>query len=281
MPKNIVLLSDGTGNSSANIVKTNVWRLYEALDLTDPIAPGRLLRRRRGDVIVQAAHGVGAASSVSASSAMCCISIASSASTTSPGIGSTPSDSAEGRSPSGYFAGLIADQGLVRTPRAARPGPPTGPGESTSGREAALLADDTRDQGEPAGAFGPELARLARWAYRRFRRHFNQTGNLSLVPTARWLRDRLVRLTELAAGHAPYEPAHNLAIDEIAFLGLWDTVDAYGLPIDELTDGIDKWVWPLSMPSLELSPKVRKACHVLALDDERNTFHPTLWDEST
>ena len=34
------------------------------------------------------------------------------------------------------------------------------------------------------------------------------------------------------------------------------------------------------MPSLELSPKVRKACHVLALDDERNTFHPVLWDES-
>jgi hypothetical protein len=34
------------------------------------------------------------------------------------------------------------------------------------------------------------------------------------------------------------------------------------------------------MPSLRLSPKIRKACHVLALDDERNTFHPVLWDES-
>ena len=32
--KNIVLLSDGTGNSSAKLMKTNVWRLYEALDLT-------------------------------------------------------------------------------------------------------------------------------------------------------------------------------------------------------------------------------------------------------
>ena len=36
MSKNIVLLSDGTGNSSATILKTNVWRLYQALDLTDP-----------------------------------------------------------------------------------------------------------------------------------------------------------------------------------------------------------------------------------------------------
>lgn len=32
--KNIVLLSDGTGNSSAKLMKTNVWRTYEALDLT-------------------------------------------------------------------------------------------------------------------------------------------------------------------------------------------------------------------------------------------------------
>jgi len=38
MSKNIVLLSDGTGNSSSKIFKTNVWRLYQALDLTDPTA---------------------------------------------------------------------------------------------------------------------------------------------------------------------------------------------------------------------------------------------------
>jgi uncharacterized protein (DUF2235 family) len=34
--KNIVLLSDGTGNSSAKVLKTNVWRPYQALDLSDP-----------------------------------------------------------------------------------------------------------------------------------------------------------------------------------------------------------------------------------------------------
>src|SRR3979490_2876538 len=36
MSKNIVLLSDGTGNSSAKIFKTNVWRLLQAPDLTAP-----------------------------------------------------------------------------------------------------------------------------------------------------------------------------------------------------------------------------------------------------
>ena len=34
--KNIVLLSDGTGNSAAKLMRTNVWRMYEALDLTRP-----------------------------------------------------------------------------------------------------------------------------------------------------------------------------------------------------------------------------------------------------
>jgi hypothetical protein len=33
------------------------------------------------------------------------------------------------------------------------------------------------------------------------------------------------------------------------------------------------------MPDLTLNEKVKRACHVLALDDERNTFHPVLWDE--
>src|ERR1700738_83395 len=36
MSKNIVLLSDGTGNSSAAVFKTNVWRLFQILDLHDP-----------------------------------------------------------------------------------------------------------------------------------------------------------------------------------------------------------------------------------------------------
>jgi uncharacterized protein (DUF2235 family) len=36
MPKNIIVLSDGTGNSAAKFNKTNVWRTYEALDLSNP-----------------------------------------------------------------------------------------------------------------------------------------------------------------------------------------------------------------------------------------------------
>src|SRR5262245_39298782 len=38
--KSIVVFSDGTGNSSAALFRTNVWRLYDALDQSDP-ADGR------------------------------------------------------------------------------------------------------------------------------------------------------------------------------------------------------------------------------------------------
>ncbi len=34
MGRKIVLLSDGTGNSSAKVWRTNVWRTFEALDLS-------------------------------------------------------------------------------------------------------------------------------------------------------------------------------------------------------------------------------------------------------
>jgi len=34
MSRNIVLLSDGTGNSAAKVWRTNVWRTFEGLDLS-------------------------------------------------------------------------------------------------------------------------------------------------------------------------------------------------------------------------------------------------------
>src|SRR6478735_800615 len=32
-PKNIILLSDGTGNAANRVLKSNVWRIFESLDL--------------------------------------------------------------------------------------------------------------------------------------------------------------------------------------------------------------------------------------------------------
>ena len=64
----------------------------------------------------------------------------------------------------------------------------------------------------------------------------------------------------------------------IQFIGVWDTVGAVGVPFDGLRWLVDR-VFPLKFHDQGLSDRVMRACHALAIDDERKTFHPTLWDE--
>lgn len=151
-----------------------------------------------------------------------------------------------------------------------------------------------------------ELARLVAAAYRAYRRRytlaFNYIGPLRDLRDA-WLARRDRRNGRLPYGWAwrkgvapyfwsrwsrkalpPQEQAsfQNHTDVRIAFVGLWDTVAAYGMPIDELATVWDKMVWPTSMPTHTLNGSVERAVHALSLDDERNTFHPQLWDaEST
>jgi uncharacterized protein (DUF2235 family) len=64
----------------------------------------------------------------------------------------------------------------------------------------------------------------------------------------------------------------------IHFIGVWDTVDAVGLPT-RLADLLNEVVWRFKFKDRKLSPLVQRACHALALDDERQSFAPVLWDE--
>jgi hypothetical protein len=266
MPKNIVLLSDGTGNSAAQLLKTNVWRVYEALQLTDPTKQVACYDDGVGTssfkplALLGGAFGVGLARNVLRLYRFLCEHY-------QPGDRIYAFGFSRGAFTIRVLIGLICDQGIIKThpPVAGRVSPTAG----TPGTPSATPPDVSD------AVFGSDLARLSRWAYREFRKKFNQTG--WLVTIARALRDVVLR--GLQRGHEPYHKRRNYVVDSVEFVGVWDTVDAYGLPIDELTDGVDRWVWPLSMPELKLSPKVRKGCHVLALDDERNTFHPVLWDE--
>ena len=67
---------------------------------------------------------------------------------------------------------------------------------------------------------------------------------------------------------------------EIEFLGLFDTVEAFGVPIEELRTAIDWAIWPISFRNRRLSHKVKRARHALSLDDERTSFHPIRFDQS-
>jgi len=241
-PRNIVLLSDGTGNSSAKLMRTNVWRMYEALDVS------------KGDQLAMYDNGVGT-SSVKLFAVL----------------------------------GGALGWGLKRNVRdlymfACRNYQPGDGNEVLADRLYAfgfsrgaftirVLIGLIEDQGLITGAHGPELKRLAKWAYREYRNQFNSTGGL--VKPFRWLRDIAVRLTEI--GKPRYDKTKNTPA-RITFMGLWDTVDAYGLPIDEMTRGWDKWIWPLSMCERKVK-NVEKVCHAISLDDERHTFHPVLLEE--
>ena len=114
------------------------------------------------------------------------------------------------------------------------------------------------------------LARYAASAYRDYRRRFNSTEGL--VNPLRSLRDFVIRAYRRLAGIPQYDKALQIPIEQIDFLGLWDTVDAYGGPIEEITRAIDYWYWPLSMPDRFMNAKVHRACHALALEDERDAF---------
>ncbi len=65
----------------------------------------------------------------------------------------------------------------------------------------------------------------------------------------------------------------------IRFLGVWDTVDAYGVPFDTLAWAINTFIFRYRFCSHRLNGIVDYGRHALAIDDERKTFHPTMWDE--
>jgi uncharacterized protein (DUF2235 family) len=53
----------------------------------------------------------------------------------------------------------------------------------------------------------------------------------------------------------------------VAFLGIWDTVKAYG------------WIWPRSFPALRHNPSVETVRHAVALDERRAAFQMTGWGD--
>ena len=65
----------------------------------------------------------------------------------------------------------------------------------------------------------------------------------------------------------------------IRFVGVWDTVDAVGLPF-HLSDVINQAIYRFKFPDPYLSSCVDMACHALCVDDERASFAPVVWNES-
>ena len=234
MSRNIVLLSDGTGNSAAKVWRTNVWRTFEALDLSgsDQVAfydDGVGTSSFKPWAILGGAFGFGLKRNVIDIYKFACRNYRDDNDRIF-GFGFS-----RGAFTIRVVLGLIVNQGLV-----------------TARNE-------------------KELTETARAAYRQYRRERYHTV-FGVEKIFRAIRDFFVR--------DDYDKNRNRRVPRIHFVGVWDTVAAYGAPLDEMTRGISRFIWPLELPNHTLArDRVTRACQALALDEERTTFHPELWNE--
>lgn len=232
MPRNIVVLSDGTGNAAGSRTPTNVWRLYQALDLSDPESQVAFYDDGVGTERWKPLRMIGGAFGY--------------------GLKRNVLEMYRFLSRSYRDGDRIFVFGFSRGAYAVR-----------------VLVGLVHHCGLIGGARSEaELREMSRARYKVFRRRFSNVRTR--------LQDSLTgrRDSSREAGwrHEDAPP--------IAFVGVWDTVDAYGLPIDEMATAWDRFIYPYRFPDFRLSPIVGQAAHALALDDERHTFHPVLWDES-
>ncbi len=227
MGKNIVLLSDGTGQSGGVGYETNIWRLYRALAHDDQ--------------------------------QLCCY---------DDGVGSQ-------------------DLKLIRAVGGA-----FGWGLSRNVRDLYAFVVRHWEPGDRIYLFG-----FSRGAFtvRLLTGLIAHCGilDLSQIDSEERL-DRLLRAAYCAIRRSTFDPQFTERFRQVHarkdtgpagdgrvpvhFVGVWDTVDAMGVPFDELRDAFDK-VLRYSFRDRVLSGQVSHACHALALDDTRRTFHPVMWDE--
>jgi len=245
--KKIVLFADGTGNSSASPQKTNVWRTYRALDVRP--GSGQVVFYDNGVgtssfrplAILGQVFGFGLARNVKQIYGFLCRNYKIGDEIYAFGF-------SRGAFTMRVVVGLITSQGIIDVNQAK---------------------DDA------------DLDRLISSAYRKFRQDAFAASFWSFI----W--DKLRNnLWEWKKDKWTYDPQYNqrrvaLAGEKrlITFVGLWDTVDAYGLPVDELTRAWSMVIWPLTANDRNLSDRVERACQALSLDEQRLSFEPMLWNE--
>jgi len=238
MPKNIVICSDGTGNTAIKGRGTNVFKLYEAVDLI-----GHKISRTLAPQIAIYDDGVGN----------------------------------EDFKPLKLFAG-ITGFGLARNVRLLYkslvrvydPGDRIflfgfSRGAFTVRTLAGLIAEcGILDIAKLATT--EALDRAVDSAYRVYRQQYHTT--LARLFHRQTNKQLIARFEQRYARHSDIR---------IRFIGVWETVDAVGAPW-HIGDYINATIQRFKFPDLKLHPSVDFACQALSLDDERQTFHPLLWE---
>jgi uncharacterized protein (DUF2235 family) len=299
--KNIVLCSDGTGNTMMKGRGTNVWKLYEAVDLT-----AHRWHQGRGDGSTRGKEQIAFYDD---------------------GVGSQQNKILK-------IVGGAFGYGLKRNIRdlykslcrAYRPGDDIYIfGFSRGAYTARVLAGLILSCGivrHDAWKTDRELDDLSKLAYKKFRSHFRlgTTKGRKAIKATRRVSEAELKLKsaakdayesvsqevaatkeaaqqaskeaeaasqeaqaktnefrrEYSIHHDTYAPDGQVSIK---FIGVWDTVAAVGLPIRAFSKFWNRFVYPFMFPDYMLSSRVEKGCHAVSIDDERRTFHPMMWDE--
>lgn len=81
--------------------------------------------------------------------------------------------------------------------------------------------------------------------------------------------------------HGAQQPHENErpVVPPIECIGVWDTVAALGVPFKWLAFLVNNVVYRFQLPGNDLCRNVNHGFHALSIDDERQTFHPALWRE--
>lgn len=241
MPKNIVICSDGTGNTAIKGRGTNVFKIYEAVDING--------HRHNPALTPQLAIY-------------------------DDGVGN------EDFRPLKLFAGLTG-WGLARNIRLLYKGLSRvyDPGDSIFLFGFSRGAFTVRALAGLIAKCGildvsklPTTAALnaaVREAYRVHRQDYRTT--LGKLFGAKPNQKLIARFRQRYARHEQVR---------IRFIGVWDSVDAVGAPW-HIGDYINLTIHRFKFPDQKLSPIVDHACQALALDDERQTFSPLLWEHDS
>ncbi|MDN4986913.1 DUF2235 domain-containing protein [Bradyrhizobium arachidis] len=249
--RKLVLFADGTGNAFTT-QESSVWRLYEALDHTQPDQIAYYIKGVGTAgwaplAALDGATGIGVPANVRKLYRFLCWNWREGDEIYIFGF-------SRGAFTARTLAALIASQGLVP----------------------AVI--------DKVAVSHAEMQRNTMAAWRKYREESVGYYSLPTIWLARWLRNVVIYLYHFLLRHRSYASVRE-AMDgrkevKIEFLGLFDTVEAFGVPVEELRVAIDWAIWPISFRNYRLSDKVKHACHALALDDERTTFHPLRIDQA-
>ena len=221
MGRKIILLSDGTGNSSAKVWRTNVWRVFESLDLSG------------SSQVAFYDDGVGTSSF-------------------KPG--------GDSRRRVRFWPETQRHRSLqIRLSQLAQ----------RRRRNLRLRFQPRRlhDAGGDGAYFRPRSRQsdyqIRTWTARRRLPIATFAGGISTPSGASPRRSR-VGCAILVVG-IEYSRDDNFQGAKIRFLGLWDTVAAYGMPVEEMTRGISQWLFPLLASRLQ-ARQASRACLSCAVD---------------